>query len=921
MSMTPSPALQRIACLLVAGALACPAAAPAFNDIETPDGIYVMAVGDTGRIVRSWNGGAFWSGETFGSANLHALEMDGELALMAGSGGRIWRSTDAGGTWAEQIPAGSGDFHGLDLHQGALAVAVGAAGRVVRSVDGGVNWSAVSSPVTRTLRAVRLRDAARGYAVGDSGTVLRSGDGGASWQPLAVGANVDLLDVDCAGDAVWVVGRGGAAWRSLDEGDTWERIALGLPEQVSVDLVRLASPDTVWLAGGGGFVRRSLDGGATWTFGRQPLLGAIGGLHVRAGGDSLLAALRTSPAVVISDDGGLTWAPPAGTTDVSRWINARPYTSPVRGNTIARNAQQPNGLFAAIGDSLYRSGNRGVTWTPFNELPPVNKTNAFLVSPYDTMVMIAAVDAPDRLVRSVDGGVQWTTVLARDFSEFGTPLEMDEARPDTLLFAPENGVLYRSFDFGASWDSLSSPGFRSPCDVLIVPANPLNIWVGDGITGMGFGQVFQSLDGGLTFTQRFVSNEGSEIPALTVAPLAPNVGLATQWSRGGVARTLDGGATWSSVSTAQTAWGAAFAPDDPNVVAFGLFATGLTYFSTTQAANFLTYPINSSNYSLFSLDRGTYFATQTTGLHRFVPGYRLGLIQGSFLSLVSPNGGEQWQGGETREIRWDSFGLFRVLIEFSPDFGTEFTPLAIVPAYLQTYVWRIPPVVASSARIRISPVWGGTQVVESQNPFTLSSSFLTLTPGVLDMGSVVPEGLTSRTVTFGNPGNLPLDVLSISPPLGPQKFFTSRFSFSIPPFGSDTLVVYYRPNSVRRDTTTFVITTNDPESPHQLVAFGAGLPAAFTVAPAAPNPVRDRSLIRYALPAAAHVRLEVFNLSGQRVATLVDGTQPAGEYAVPFGPGVALGRGIGASALPAGVYFYRFRAGTIDVRRKMVVLK
>jgi hypothetical protein len=85
--------------------------------------------------------------------------------------------------------------------------------------------------------------------------------------------------------------------------------------------------------------------------------------------------------------------------------------------------------------------------------------------------------------------------------------------------------------------------------------------------------------------------------------------------------------------------------------------------------------------------------------------------------------------------------------------------------------------------------------------------------------------------------------------------------------------------------------------------------------------VRDRSLIRYALPAAADVRLEVYNLAGQRVATLVSGRQPPGEYAVPFGPGVAMGGGAGRAALPAGVYFYRFRAGPLDVQRKIVLLR
>jgi hypothetical protein len=102
---------------------------------------------------------------------------------------------------------------------------------------------------------------------------------------------------------------------------------------------------------------------------------------------------------------------------------------------------------------------------------------------------------------------------------------------------------------------------------------------------------------------------------------------------------------------------------------------------------------------------------------------------------------------------------------------------------------------------------------------------------------------------------------------------------------------------------------------------GEGLPAAFSVQPIAPNPVRDRSLIRFALPVAADVKLEIYNLQGQRVATLVDGRSPPGEYAVPFGPGVSMGGGAGRAALPPGVYFYRFRAGPLDVQRKIVLLQ
>ena len=63
----------------------------------------------------------------------------------------------------------------------------------------------------------------------------------------------------------------------------------------------------------------------------------------------------------------------------------------------------------------------------------------------------------------------------------------------------------------------------------------------------------------------------------------------------------------------------------------------------------------------------------------------------------------------------------------------------------------------------------------------------------------------------------------------------------------------------------------------------------------APNPARDQATIRYGLPQAGKVHLEVFDLLGRSVAVLVDDVRPAGTH-----PAV-----LDASSLPAGTYLYR----------------
>jgi agmatine/peptidylarginine deiminase len=77
-----------------------------------------------------------------------------------------------------------------------------------------------------------------------------------------------------------------------------------------------------------------------------------------------------------------------------------------------------------------------------------------------------------------------------------------------------------------------------------------------------------------------------------------------------------------------------------------------------------------------------------------------------------------------------------------------------------------------------------------------------------------------------------------------------------------------------------------------------------------PNPFRKATEIKYHLPAACHVRLNVYSVSGAHVATLVDERQQGGVHVLRWD----------GSRLPAGVYFYTLRAGRSLERRKMVLL-
>jgi len=90
-----------------------------------------------------------------------------------------------------------------------------------------------------------------------------------------------------------------------------------------------------------------------------------------------------------------------------------------------------------------------------------------------------------------------------------------------------------------------------------------------------------------------------------------------------------------------------------------------------------------------------------------------------------------------------------------------------------------------------------------------------------------------------------------------------------------------------------------------------GLPLEFAVQAPYPNPVVERATISYQLPEAAEVRLEMFDVLGRRVATLVDEHQEAGIHRVV----------IDARDLAGGTYFYRLQAGAHRATGQMVVIR
>jgi len=93
---------------------------------------------------------------------------------------------------------------------------------------------------------------------------------------------------------------------------------------------------------------------------------------------------------------------------------------------------------------------------------------------------------------------------------------------------------------------------------------------------------------------------------------------------------------------------------------------------------------------------------------------------------------------------------------------------------------------------------------------------------------------------------------------------------------------------------------------------GLDVPSQVELRQNFPNPFNPSTTIQYALPAQSRVNLTVYDMLGQRVATLLSGqVQSAGSHSVNFD----------ASNLSSGVYIYRLQTGSQSITRKMILLK
>ncbi|MBN1302499.1 MAG: T9SS type A sorting domain-containing protein [Melioribacteraceae bacterium] len=153
-------------------------------------------------------------------------------------------------------------------------------------------------------------------------------------------------------------------------------------------------------------------------------------------------------------------------------------------------------------------------------------------------------------------------------------------------------------------------------------------------------------------------------------------------------------------------------------------------------------------------------------------------------------------------------------------------------------------------------------------------------------GQIGVGGQNVSTVTFSDTGDV----------------FTDIFEMSA---GSNTLSVTADQGGVNLDYVQLIKITPVTGVDDELTPDGYALEQNY------PNPFNPSTSIKFSLAKASNVKLTIFNILGQKVATLVNNQLNAGTHIVRFN----------ASLLASGVYFYGIEAGDFKAYKKMMLLK
>jgi photosystem II stability/assembly factor-like uncharacterized protein len=496
----------------------------------------------------------------------------GRLAADQDLGG-LYETTDDGTTWRRMnfISAQGYWCHCVVFHPGARGTMFatftgpGAKSGIYRSVDGGEHWTQLieglppTEKIGRTTLAVAPSNPNSMWAIAADATdpdsdkvlgVFRSTDRGDTWTNVArhhfdhegqmsYGNTIVVHPTDpnvvlCGGVDLHLTKNGGATWRVASHWDADRGTETYAHADHHALVMPLSEPGRIYSANDGG-VDRSDDGGTTWSNRSSGLAvtmfydidcaqtsGTVFGGGAQDNGTLITTHGRADMFFELLDgDGGWMIVDPRSSTHIFATAQYG-WMYRIRGRSHV-NVSPP-----------FKDEDMGGVWMVYTTFDPNKSTTVYTGN--------------QRVYRTTNDGESWaalTSVLD------GSPISAIEVAPDdsnTVYVATENGGLFRTFDFGATWSAnLAGPELPGVTITRIEtnPTNARDVYI--TLANFGHAHVFRSTNGGSSW----VDIDGGILPDVPHNALLIRPDKTTELyvcNDAGVFLTKNNGSTWTNAT-------------------------------------------------------------------------------------------------------------------------------------------------------------------------------------------------------------------------------------------------------------------------------------------------------------------------------------------------------------------------------------
>lgn len=232
-----------------------------------------LAVGVSGTILSTANGGYSWTTVTSGTSNtLNSIAYSTNIMAWAvGDNGTILRTDDAGATWVSVNSGVTAKLNKISFYDANYGFIAGDNGTILSTKDGGQTWTkSLNVPTTNELKGIKFIKSGQnliGMAVGVSGTILKSTDTSATWLTQPSNTTENLNDISASPTYFYAVGNNSKVLRKLFTAvDTvkWTNITVDLCGTVNFNSAAFTTAQaTGFIAGDNGVVVQTVTAGSS----------------------------------------------------------------------------------------------------------------------------------------------------------------------------------------------------------------------------------------------------------------------------------------------------------------------------------------------------------------------------------------------------------------------------------------------------------------------------------------------------------------------------------------------------------------------------------------------------------------------------------------------------------------------------------